>query len=50
MTDNVLAEPQRENAGASTFGKYTFQYHWALCKIIEKHSMNRPVFARDSIT
>ena len=38
MTDNVLAEPQRDNAGASTFGKYTFQYHWALCKIIEKHS------------
>lgn len=37
MSDNPLAEVQRESAGASTFGKYNFQYHWALCKIIEKH-------------
>lgn len=40
MTNNVLAEPQRESAGASTFGKYNFQYHWALCRIIEKHQQN----------
>lgn len=37
MIENILAEPQRESAGASTFGKYNFQYHWALCRIIEKH-------------
>ncbi|WP_340618958.1 DUF4297 domain-containing protein [Xenorhabdus entomophaga] len=37
MIDNILAEVQRESAGASTFGKYNFQYHWALCRIIEKH-------------
>ncbi|MBD2811446.1 DUF4297 domain-containing protein [Xenorhabdus sp. Vera] len=40
MTDNILAEVQRESAGASTFGKYNFQYHWALCRIIEKHQKN----------
>ena len=37
MADNPLAESQRESAGASTFGKYNFQFHWALCEIIEKH-------------
>ena len=37
MEDNPLAEAQRETAGASTFGKYNFQFHWALCEIIEKH-------------
>ncbi|MFB9133612.1 dsDNA nuclease domain-containing protein [Vibrio olivae] len=37
MADNPLAETQRESAGASTFGKYNFQFHWALCEIIEKH-------------
>ncbi len=37
MTDNILAEAQRESAGASTLGKYSFQYHWALCEVIEKH-------------
>jgi hypothetical protein len=37
MVDNILSEPQRETSGASTFGKYEFQFHWALCKIIEKH-------------
>lgn len=37
MINNPLAEAQRESAGAITFGKYNFQYHWALCKIIEKH-------------
>ncbi|MFV8461236.1 DUF4297 domain-containing protein [Vibrio campbellii] len=37
MADNPLAEAQRESAGASTFGKYNFQFHWALCEIIEKH-------------
>lgn len=37
MTDNVLSTPQRETSGAQTFGKYEYQYHWAICKIIEKH-------------
>jgi len=37
MAKNPLAEAQRESAGASTFGKYNFQYHWALCEIIAKH-------------
>lgn len=37
MIDNILAVAQRESAGASTFGKYNFQYHWALCNVIEKH-------------
>jgi hypothetical protein len=40
MPENILAEAQRESAGASTFGKYNFQYHWALCKVIEKHKSN----------
>jgi len=37
MEDNPLAIAQRESAGASTFGKYNFQFHWALCEIIKKH-------------
>lgn len=41
MADNPLAEPQREFAGASTFGKYNFQFHWALCEIIEKHKSKK---------
>ncbi|MEI8707346.1 DUF4297 domain-containing protein [Pseudoalteromonas sp. B62] len=41
MADNPLAEAQRESAGASTFGKYNFQFHWALCEIIEKHKQQK---------
>ncbi|PNH90870.1 DUF4297 domain-containing protein [Vibrio diazotrophicus] len=41
MSDNPLAEAQRESAGASTFGKYNFQFHWALCEIIEKHKKQK---------
>ena len=41
MADNPLAEAQRESAGASTFGKYNFQFHWALCEIIEKHKSQK---------
>lgn len=41
MADNPLATAQREFAGASTFGKYNFQFHWALCEIIEKHKNNK---------
>lgn len=34
---NPLASPQRETAGANTFGKYDYQYHWALCRILGVH-------------
>ena len=44
MAENPLAEAQREFAGASTFGKYNFQFHWALCEVIEKH-MNKQEYA-----
>ncbi|EJG1076019.1 DUF4297 domain-containing protein [Vibrio parahaemolyticus] len=37
MVDNILNEPQRETSGAVTFAKYEFQFHWALCKILQKH-------------
>ena len=37
MDDNPLAEKQREIKGAETFGKYDYQYHWALCRLLEKH-------------
>jgi len=40
MEKNILGHAQRETSGAATFGKYDFQYHWALCKIIEKHRNN----------
>lgn len=40
MGSNVLGHAQRETSGASTFAKYNFQYHWALCRIIEKHKAN----------
>lgn len=32
---NPLGDPQREKSGSSTFEKYEYQYHWALCRIIE---------------
>lgn len=35
--NNPLASPQRETSGAQTFEKYEYQYHWALCKLIEAH-------------
>jgi hypothetical protein len=42
MTDkkenNPLFDGQREKAGASTFDKYSFQYHWALFRVITNHS------------
>lgn len=40
MESNILGHAQRETSGATTFGKYNFQYHWALCRIIEKHKSN----------
>lgn len=35
--NNPLASPQRETAGARTFEKYEYQYHWALCRILGAH-------------
>jgi hypothetical protein len=32
-----LAAAQREKAGATTFEKYEYQYHWALCRILGAH-------------
>lgn len=40
VESNILGHAQRETSGASTFAKYNFQYHWALCRIIEKHKSN----------
>jgi len=40
MERNILGNAQRETSGATTFAKYHFQYHWALCKIIERHKAN----------
>ncbi|QLG89572.1 DUF4297 domain-containing protein [Chitinibacter bivalviorum] len=34
---NPLATAQRETAGAQTFEKYEYQYHWALCRILGAH-------------
>lgn len=34
---NPLAIAQREKAGAQTFEKYEYQYHWALCRILGAH-------------
>jgi hypothetical protein len=40
MSENPLAVPQREKSGATTFGKYEYQYHWALYRIIDEHRAN----------
>lgn len=34
---NPLASAQRETAGAQTFEKYLYQYHWVLCRILSAH-------------
>lgn len=43
---NPLAAAQRERAGAQTFEKYEYQYHWALCRILgaHEHSTDYVVF------
>jgi len=35
---NPLGEEQREKKGAETFGKYQYQYHWALYKLLDEHA------------
>lgn len=37
LGSNPLATAQRETAGAQTFEKYEYQYHWALCRILGAH-------------
>lgn len=37
---NPLNAPQREKVGAGTFGKYEYQYHWALARALEEHKTN----------
>ena len=41
MTDkkenNPLFDGQREKSGSTTFDKYSFQYHWALYRVISNH-------------
>ncbi|RAJ89912.1 uncharacterized protein DUF4297 [Larkinella arboricola] len=32
-----LFAPQREKKGAETFGKYGYQYHWALYRVLKEH-------------
>ena len=38
---NPLYTPQREKAGAQTFGKYMYQYHWALYRIFKEHEVGK---------
>ncbi len=39
--DNPLFCPQREKSGAETYKHYTYQYNWALYRIISKHKEQR---------
>lgn len=36
---NPLYESQREKSGSTTFSKYSYQYHWALYRVIEEHAL-----------
>lgn len=38
---NPLYTTQREKAGAQTFGKYMYQYHWALYRIFKEHEVGK---------
>lgn len=38
---NPLFEGQREKAGPKTFDKYSYQYHWALYRVLTKHTSMR---------
>lgn len=41
MNTNPLASSQREKSGSITFGKYEYQYHLALCRIIDEQKNAR---------
>jgi len=34
---NPLFDTQREKSGAETFEKYSYQYHWALYRVLDEH-------------
>jgi len=36
--DNPLASPQRESAGADSYDRFEYQYHWALCQAFSAYS------------
>jgi len=38
---NPLYTAQREKSGAQTYGKYMYQYHWALYRIFKEHEMEK---------
>ncbi len=41
IVDNPLAQDtQREKSGGDTKRKYSYQYHWALCRVLEAHENN----------
>lgn len=40
MNNNPLAVEQREKSGSITFGKFEYQYHWALYRVIDKQKTN----------
>lgn len=37
---NPLLSPQRETAGASTYEKYEYQYHWALFRALKEYEQD----------
>lgn len=41
MTDKTInplaSEPKREKSGSDTHRKYNYQYHWALCRMLDEH-------------
>ena len=38
---NPLYTAQREKSGAQTYGKYMYQYHWALYRIFKEHELEK---------
>lgn len=43
--DNPLASPQRESAGADSYDRFEYQYHWALCQAFSAYSSSAKDFA-----
>ncbi|MEI7267163.1 DUF4297 domain-containing protein [Pectobacterium versatile] len=40
-TDNPLASPQRESAGADSYDRFEYQYHWALYQAFSAYSTTK---------
>ncbi len=38
---NPFIHSSKEKAGAQTFGKYMYQYHWALYRIFKEHEVGK---------